>query len=112
MAKACHRDAAPQIQITVAGDIKNFAARAMAQRQVEAPVAGHHVLGEQLADRLELVMNNRRRHWNNLFHHEQWKLSMNQASGSRKKSPSPGFHPSGKTGGCGVSAVNLFERLL
>jgi hypothetical protein len=29
-------------------------------------------------------MNNRRRHRNNLFHHEQWKLSMNQASGSRK----------------------------
>ena len=43
VAEAADGDAAAEIQIAFAGDIKNVAARAVAQDEFKAPVAGHDV---------------------------------------------------------------------
>ena len=68
VAEAAHGDAAAEIEIAFAGDIKNIAARAVAQDEFKASVAGHDVFREQLADGLVVVPHNRRRRWNNFFH--------------------------------------------
>jgi hypothetical protein len=68
MAEAANRDAAAEVEVTFARDIKNIAAAAMAQHEVEASVTGHDVFIEQLADVRKLVVNNRRRCWNDFFH--------------------------------------------
>ena len=44
VAEAAHGDAAAEVEIAFARDIKNIAARAVAQREVKPPVAGHDVL--------------------------------------------------------------------
>ena len=68
VAEAIDRDAAAEVEITFARDIKNVAARAVAQHEFKASVAGHDILREQFADGLVLVAHDRRRRWNNFFH--------------------------------------------
>jgi hypothetical protein len=40
----------------------------VAEHEVEAAIAGHDVLAEQFPHGLELVVNERRRRWNDFFH--------------------------------------------
>jgi hypothetical protein len=61
VAKATDSDAAAEIKIAFAGDIKNVAARTVAQREVEPAIARNDVFAEQIAHGLELVVNERRR---------------------------------------------------
>ena len=61
VAETAHGDARAEIEVTLARDIKQVTARAVAEHEVEAAIAGHDVLAEQFPHRLELVMNERRR---------------------------------------------------
>ena len=53
VAEAAHGNAAAEVEIAFAGDIKNITARAVAQDEFKASVAGHDVFREQLADGFE-----------------------------------------------------------
>ena len=68
VAEAANGDAAAEVEVAFAGDIENVAASAVAQREIKASVAGHDVFAEQIAHGLELVVNERRRRWNDFFH--------------------------------------------
>ena len=68
VAEAIHGDAAAEVEIALARDIKDVAARAVAQHEVKASVAGHDIFREQFADGLVVVAHNGRRCWNNFFH--------------------------------------------
>ena len=50
-----------EVEVAFARDIKQVTARAVAEHEVEAAVAGHDVFAEQFPHRLELVVNERRR---------------------------------------------------
>ena len=58
VAETAHGDARAEIEIALARDIKQIAARAVAEHEVETAIAGHDVLAEQLADRLKFVAHN------------------------------------------------------
>ena len=49
VAEAAHGNAAAEIKVAFAGNIKNIAARAVAEHEVKASVAGHDVFAEQFA---------------------------------------------------------------
>lgn len=68
MAQRAHGDAAPEVDVTAAGDVPHNAARAVAQGQVEAPVAGHHMLLEQGLHLRVLVANDGRGPGDEVFH--------------------------------------------
>ena len=59
VAEAIHGDAAAEVEVAFARDIKDVAARAMAQHEVKAAVAGHDIFREQFADGLVVVADNR-----------------------------------------------------
>ena len=61
-------DAAAQIEITLAGHVIDVAARAVAQDQVEPPVAGDDILLKQGLNRRRIVAHDRRRRRDNIFH--------------------------------------------
>ena len=61
VAEAAHGNAGAKVEVTFARDIKQVTARAMAEREVEAAVAGHDVLAEQFPHGLVLAVNERRR---------------------------------------------------
>ncbi len=61
VAERAHRDATAQIEIALSVHVEEITARAVTERDVEAAIARHDVFTEQLADRLELVADNRRR---------------------------------------------------
>ena len=61
VAKTAHGNAGAEVEVTFARDIKQITARAMAEHEVEAAIAGHDVLAEQFPHGLELVVNKWRR---------------------------------------------------
>ena len=61
VAETAHGDARAEIEVAFARDIKQIAARAVTEHEVEAAIAGHDVFAEQFPHRLELVVNERRR---------------------------------------------------
>ena len=61
VAEAADGNARAEIEVAFARDIKQIAARAVAEHEVEAAVARHDVFAEQIPHRLELVVNERRR---------------------------------------------------
>ena len=68
VAQRTDRDAAAQIQVTPPGDVVEIAARAVAEHDVEAAIAGHDVLLEQRLHGRHVVAHDRRRRRNNVFH--------------------------------------------
>src|SRR5205809_3007471 len=68
VAQRTDRDAAAQIQIPLARDVVEIAARTVAEHQVEAAITGHDVLLEKRLYRGDVVANDGRRCRNNLFH--------------------------------------------
>ncbi len=75
------RDAAAKVKIAFARNVKQIAARAVAEDEIVTAVAGHDVLAEQLAHRLELVVNDG---WRNDFFHFAG-LNRRDAKTQRKK---------------------------
>ena len=61
VAERGHRDAAAEIEIALAGDVKNVTARAVAQHDIKAPVARHHVFLEQRLHARHIVAHDGRR---------------------------------------------------
>ena len=68
VAKRTNGDAAAEVQIALARDIKHVAARTMAHHQIKAAVTGHDIFREQLADGLVIVPHNGWRRWQQFFH--------------------------------------------
>ena len=68
VAERRHRDAAAQVQITLAGDIVHIAAGAVAEHEIKPAVAGHDVLLEQRLHGRHIIPHNRRRRGHNFFH--------------------------------------------
>ena len=61
VAETAHGNAGAEVEVAFARDIKQVTARAVAEHEVEAAIAGHDVLAEQFPHGLELVVNERRR---------------------------------------------------
>src|SRR5687767_6165515 len=68
MAEAVDRDASAEIEIAFAAHVPHVAAFTAREREIKAGVSRDDVFIEQLLDRLELVVHERRRCRNNLFH--------------------------------------------
>ena len=68
VAEAAHGNAAAEVEVTLARDIKNVAARAVTQHELKTSVARHDVFCEQLADGLIVVADDGGRRWDNFFH--------------------------------------------
>ena len=63
-----HRNAAAEVQVTLARHIKHPAPRAVAERDFKTRVTRHHVLLKQCLNRRQVIAHDRRRGWNNFFH--------------------------------------------
>ena len=61
-------NAAAQIQVTTAGNVVKIAARSVAEHDVKAAIARHHVLLKQGLHGSHVVAHDGRRRWNNVFH--------------------------------------------
>jgi len=61
-------NAAAQIQVAPASDVIEVAARAVAEHDVKATIARHHVLLEKRLHGRHVVAHDGRRRWNNVFH--------------------------------------------
>ena len=61
VAETAHGNAGAEIEVTLARDIKQVTALAVAEHEVEPAVAGHDIFGKQFPHRLVLVMHERRR---------------------------------------------------
>ena len=68
MAQRGHRNAAAQVQVTLARHIVQITAGAVAEGEIKPPVARHHVLLEQLLYGRDIIPHDWRRRGHNFFH--------------------------------------------
>ena len=65
------RYAAAEVEITPPVHVEEMAACAVTEREVETAIARNDVFAEQLADRFELIPNDRRRRRHDFFHQRE-----------------------------------------
>ena len=70
MAETAHRDAAAQVQIAFAAHVVNVTSRSVAEGNIEAPIARHHILLEQSLNGRRIVTDDCGERRDNLFHRE------------------------------------------
>src|SRR6266404_3664264 len=68
MAQRADRDPSAEIEIAFASNVIHVTSRTVTQHEIEAPIAGNHVLVEEGLNGRRVVAHDGRRRWSNFFH--------------------------------------------